>query len=82
MEVRFSNRAETIPFINEFFEKAGIKVLDLDFHIEAPAEDSPKDGNLYTNTYTLHLPGNLSYTDVINQLAAYPHIYSVRTTNT
>ena len=35
-----------------------------------------------TNTYTLHLPGNLSYTDVINQLAAYPHIYSVRTTNT
>ena len=82
VEVRFSNRAETIPFINEFFEKAGIKVLDLDFHIEAPAEDSPKDGNQYTNTYTLHLPGKLSYTDVINQLAAYPHIYSVRTTNT
>ena len=82
VEVRFSNRAETIPFINEFFEKAGIKVLDLDFHIEAPAEDSPQDGNQYTNTYTLHLPGKLSYTDVINQLAAYPHIYSVRTTNT
>ena len=82
VEVRFINRAETIPFINEFFEKAGIKVLDLDFHIEAPAEDSPKDGNQYTNTYTLHLPGKLSYTDVINQLAAYPHIYSVRTTNT
>lgn len=82
VEVRFSNRADTIPFINEFFDKAGIKVLDLDFHIESATDDVAESVSQYTNTYTLHLPGKLSYTDVINQLAAYPHITSVRTTNT
>lgn len=81
VEVRFNNRKETIAFINAFFEKAGVKVLDLDFHIETMKEASSANVNLYTNIYTLHLPAKLNYTDLINHLASYPHIQSVRTTN-
>jgi len=82
VEVRFNNRADTIAFINEFFETAGIKVLDLDFHIETVSDDGAAGEGFYINTYTLHLPAKINYTDVINHLAAYPHIQSVRTTNT
>ena len=69
-------------FINDFFEKSGIKVLDLDFHIESNGDPTSGDPNVYTNIYTLHLPSNLNYTDVINHLATYPNVQIVRTTNT
>lgn len=82
VEVRFNHRADTITFINDFFDKNGIKVLDLDFHIETVSEDGDNAGGFYVNAYTLHLPSKINYTDVINHLAAYPHIQSVRTTNT
>ena len=82
VEVRFVNRQETMQFINEFFEKNGIKVLNLDFHIETGADKKTTDRNVYTNIYTLHLPSTLNYTDVINHLASYSNIQVVRVTNT
>lgn len=82
VEVRFVNRKETMQFINEFFEETGVKVLNLDFHIESRASQNTGDRNVYTNIYTLHLPGTLNYTDVINHLASYSNIQVVRVTNT
>ena len=82
VEVRFVNRQETMQFINEFFEKNSIKVLNLDFHIETAADKKTSDRNVYTNIYTLHLPSTLNYTDVINHLASYSNIQVVRVTNT
>lgn len=82
VEVRFVNRKETMAFINEFFETTGIKVLNIDFHIENLAGPNAGDRNAYTNIYTLHLPGTLNYTDVINHLASYSNIQVVRVTNT
>ncbi len=82
VEVRFVNRQETMQFINEFFEKNGIKVLNLDFHIETSADKKTTDRNVYTNIYTLHLPSTINYTDVINHLASYSNIQVVRVTNT
>ncbi len=82
VEVRFVNRKETMEYINEFFEKSGIKVLNLDFHIETAADKKTSDKNVYTNIYTLHLPSTLNYTDVINHLASYSNIQVVRATNT
>ncbi|MBR6707781.1 MAG: MgtC/SapB family protein [Clostridia bacterium] len=82
VEVRFVNRQETMQFINEFFEKNSIKVLNLDFHIETGADKRTTDRNVYTNIYTLHLPSTLNYTDVINHLASYSNIQVVRVTNT
>ena len=82
VEVCFVNRKETMQFINEFFEETGVKVLNLDFHIESRASQNTGDRNVYTNIYTLHLPGTLNYTDVINHLASYSNIQVVRVTNT
>ena len=82
VEVRFIHRKETIAYINEFFDSKGIKTLNLDFHIETMGDKSSNDPNVYTNIYTLHLPSDLNYTDVINHLASYPNIQVVRVTNT
>lgn len=76
VEVKFINRTETLAFINNFFEKHEIKILDIDFHVDSQGEES-----LYTNNYTLKLPAKVSYTDVINHLAENANIESVRTTN-
>lgn len=76
VEVKFVNRAETLAFINGYFDQLGVKILDIDFHVE-----SRPNGNLYTNEYTLHLPSQTSYIDVINHLAEHDNIESVRTTN-
>ena len=82
VEVRFIHRQETMQYINDFFEQSGIKVLNLDFHIEAIEGKRDGDPNVYTNIYSLHLPAKLNYADVINQLATYPNIQVVRATNT
>ncbi len=76
VEVKFVNRAETLAFINGYFDQLGVKIQDIDFHVE-----SRPNGNLYTNEYTLHLPSQTSYIDVINHLAEHDNVESVRTTN-
>lgn len=82
VEVQFIHRADTLGFINKYFEENDIKVLDLDFHVENVLDVAPDATNLYTNIYTLHLPSKINYAEVINYLAAYKFIKSVRTTNT
>lgn len=82
VEVHFIHRQETIEFINKVFEQNNVKVLDLDFHVESTGDPNSNDPNVYTNIYTLHLPSNLSYADLINTLAAFRNIQTVRTTNT
>lgn len=76
VEVKFIHRVETLAFINKYFEESGIKVLDLDFHVE-----NKEDRNLYTNLYTLHLPDKTSYTDIVNHLSEHANVQSVRTRN-
>ena len=82
VEVRFVNRQETLEYINAFFEESGIKVLNLDFHIEASTASGSDDSAVYTNIYTLHLPPKVNYVDIANRLAAYSNIEVVRVTNT
>ena len=82
VEVHFINRQETMNYINEFFGKNNITVLNLDFHIETHAGSGKGDHNVYTNIYTLHLPASVKYVDVINSLANYSNIQVVRVTNT
>lgn len=77
VEVKFVNRGETISFISGYLEGEGVAVMDLDFHV-----DNKGGENLYTNTYTLKLPGHMSYAEIINQLSEYANVLSVRTTNT
>jgi len=82
VEVRFVHRAETLGYINSFFSKNGIKVLDMDFHIESVGDQKKNESNIYTNLYTLHLPSKVKYADVVNELSEFPNIHMVRTRNT
>ncbi len=76
IEIQFIHRVETIDFINAYFDERGIKTLDLDFNVEA--QDNQ---NVYTNTYTLHLPHEVSYTDIVNDLSEYVNVLGIRTTH-
>ena len=77
VEVKFIHRLETIAFINEYFERMGIQVLDIDFHVENKGEY-----NLYTNLYTLDMKGKVSYIDIVNCLSENANVQVVRTRNT
>lgn len=79
VEIRFLHRAETLPYINDYFASHGIKVLDVDFHVEIQSASDNSDRNLYINLYTLHLPRRVIYSDIVNDLSQYPNIQMVRT---
>ena len=54
-----------------------VKILDQDFHA-----DNTQDGqNIYTNVYTLSMPGKTQYQDLITILSEHPNIRTVRTRN-
>lgn len=77
VEIKFYHRIETIEFLNSYFDSLGVVVADIDFHVENI------DGrNLYTNTYTLHLPTKVTYTDVVNRISEHENVLGIRTTNT
>ncbi len=76
LEVRFVHRVETIEYINEYFEKHGVKTVDIDFNVT-----NVENKNIYTNIYTLQLPSNVSYTEIVNALSEHTNILSIRTTS-
>lgn len=76
LEVQFVHRAETLAFIKEVFDEKKIMVLDQDFHAEIK-----DDTSIYTNVYSLTMPGSLSYQELIEILSEYPNVRAVRTRN-
>ncbi len=82
VEVKFTHRAETLSYINNFFTQHNVKVLDVDFHIETPSHSNDNNEHLCTNLYTLHLPARFDYTDIVNHLSEYEFVQTVRTRNT
>ncbi len=77
VEVKFIHRVETIAFINDYFQSTGVRVLDIDFHVENKGKY-----NLYTNIYTLDMQGKTTYKDIVNKLSEYANIQGIRTRNT
>ena len=78
LEVQFVRRNETIPFINAYFEKMGVTVIDVDFHIESKEKGKGKE-KVYTNLYTLDMPRKIAYKDIVNDLSEYANIEVIRT---
>ncbi len=76
VEVKFIHRVETISFINDYFQSIGVNVLDIDFHVENKGKF-----NLYTNLYTLDMPSDTAYKDIVNKLSEYANIQGIRTRN-
>ena len=77
LEVQFVHRAETLSDIKDLFTKMQVTVLDQDFHSESIGDGH----NLYTNVYTLTMPGTTTYQDLITILSEHPNIKTVRTRN-
>jgi len=77
LEVQFIHRTETMDFFKEMFSEMDIKVLDQNFHAETQSDGQ----NLYTNIYTITMPGKTAYQEVIARLSEYPNVRSVRTLN-
>ena len=77
VEIKFIHRVETIAFINDYFQAIGVRVLDIDFHVENKGKY-----NLYTNIYTLDMQGKTTYKDIVNKLSEYANIQGIRTRNT
>ena len=77
VEVKFIHRVETIAFINDYFQSIGVRILDIDFHVENKGKY-----NLYTNIYTLDMQGKTTYKDIVNKLSEYANIQGIRTRNT
>ncbi|MGI6184680.1 MAG: MgtC/SapB family protein [Candidatus Fimadaptatus sp.] len=77
VEVQFIHRKETMDYLNEYLARHNIRVEDLDFHV-----DNRQPNNVYTNTYVLHLPRELSYADIVQDISEFPNIMSVSTMNT
>lgn len=77
VEIKFIHRVETLAYINAYFEKEGVHVLDIDFHVENKGKF-----NLYTNLYTLDMRGKTTYKDIVTHLSEYANIQSIRTRNT
>jgi putative Mg2+ transporter-C (MgtC) family protein len=76
VEIKFIHRVETLAFINDYFQSIGVTVVDVDFHVENMGKY-----NLYTNLYTLDMPSNTTYKDIVNKLSEYVNIQGIRTRN-
>lgn len=76
LEVRFVHRVETIEYINKYFASRNIQTVDIDFNVT-----NMENKNIYTNIYTLHLPSEVSYTEIVNNLSEHANILSIRTTS-
>ncbi len=76
LEVRFVHRIETIEYINKYFEARHIQTVDIDFHVT-----STDGSNVYTNIYSLQLPHDVSYTEIVNNLSEHQNVLSIRTTS-
>jgi len=72
-EVAFYDRSVTLPMLEEYFEAEAIDVLDLKRNIQR------KGGiDLFTNTYKLHLPKELSPAEMVNHFSEFSTVQSVQ----
>lgn len=77
LEIQFVHRNETLKYIRDTFDRMEVKILDQDFHA-----DNTQDGqNIYTNVYTLSMPGKTQFQDLITILSEHLNIRTVRTRN-
>lgn len=81
VEIRFTNRSAALPFINDYMQRNRIQVMDIDFHIEHQPHAHAADENVYTNIYTLHMPSDLHFSDMVTELSENVDIQTVRTRN-
>lgn len=70
LEVYFLHRAETKSYLNQYFSRNKIEVEDVSFEADITT-------SLYKYVFTIDLPKNMSYSDVINDLSVYKNITKI-----
>lgn len=69
LEIQYIHRKETKDFLTEYFEQRGIIIEDVNFDV-----DFVEDYRVYKNIYTIDLPKDMTYTDVIEELSVHKNI--------
>lgn len=75
VEISFQHRVETLEFLNGYMTEHHIRVVSVDFRVEANAEGN----NIYTNVYTLDLPRKFDSAAMVTDIAEYHNVTKVRT---
>ena len=65
LEIQFIHRKETKDFLADYFEKRDIIIEDVNFDVNY---------RVYKNIYTINLPKNMTYAEVIEELSTYKNI--------
>lgn len=73
LEVQYVHRIETKEFLNAYFDKHHIEIEDVIFDVY-----TIKDKKIYKNVFTIDLPKELTYADVIEELSMHPNMMKVR----
>lgn len=74
IEIKYTQKEETQPFIDSYFRDRRISVIDLDFTV-----DILNGEKIYTSVFTVDLPRNLHYPEVVDNISKLPHIRKIRT---
>ncbi len=74
IEIKYTHKKETQEFIHGYFKEHHIKMVDIDFTV-----DILEDEKIYTSVYTVDLPRNTHYPQVVEDIAKIAHIRKIRT---
>jgi len=77
LEITFTNRTDTMTYINRCFTDFGVHILDADLHMVKTDTNIP----LFTDTFTLSIPRKTDYGLLIAQLTSNESIQSLKTLN-
>lgn len=75
VEIKYYHRKETNDYLHKYFKKKHIKISHYNFRINK----ADMDGNerIYTTIYTLKLPRDMSYDQMLDQLSANHDIVQI-----
>ena len=75
VEISFMHRKETLDFLQEYFASHNIRIHNVDFQVTGTTDDE----TLYTNIYTLELPGKLDTVMIVGGISEFPNVRKIRT---
>lgn len=73
IEIQYLHRIETKEFLFSYFTSKKIVIRNVDFNVELH-----EDYSIYTNLYTIELPRNLTYSEIIEDISLNKNIMKIR----
>lgn len=73
LEIKYKHKIETKEFINKYFRKHGIKVVNVNFKVTQNS-----DSTTYVNIYDIETPRSLDYASVIEDLSMNKNVMEIQ----